>query len=427
MTLLAAVFCLTGARAQQALPYDYGFEDGNITLDGWTTANIAGYTGLFSGGNNPYEGSYAFGFWYSTNPPQYLISPELTGTGNGVEVSFYYKARSGSYPETFCVGYSTTTNDVGAFTFSPEVTCTATSYGEPYDEVFPAGTKYIAVKYTAYDMWTLYLDGFSFTVPPACKMPSNLTVSNVTNESAVISWTSDATNFDIEVNGEVTENVTSPYALTSLDAVTAYEVRVRTNCGGGEVSDWTSAISFTTAACANPVTVNYSLTDSYGDGWNGNAINVIDENENVVAMLTITTGSSASGTLTICGTYARFEWVAGAYASETSWTFTDEKGVTLFSGKGATSLATGNVLYEIDNSDCAKPKNLTVSDITYSSVTLTWEGESAEGWVIGYVADDPMEEYELVEGITENTYTITGLDPETLYYVAVRPSCAISK
>ena len=113
LMLFAVLLSITGARAQQALPYEYGFENNDLAAEGWTIVDGAGSTGITSSSSYVQNGSYGFQFYYNTNPPQYLISPELTGTESGVTVSFSYKA-PGSYVETFKVGFSTTTSDIDA-------------------------------------------------------------------------------------------------------------------------------------------------------------------------------------------------------------------------------------------------------------------------------------------------------------------------
>ena len=138
-----------------------GFENG---LNGWTMDNCNSSTGVTSA-YDYYTGSYAFGFHWTTNPPQYLISPELTGTDNGVDVSFYYRNYSTYYEETFQVGYSTTNSSVSAFTFGPEITA-AYAWTE-YTNSFPAGTKYIAVKNTSYDAYWMLVDDFTFSTSGA--------------------------------------------------------------------------------------------------------------------------------------------------------------------------------------------------------------------------------------------------------------------
>jgi hypothetical protein len=114
--------------------------------------------------------------------------------------------------------------------------------------------------------------------PPACPKPTGVTVNYEGGTEATISWTSEATAWNIDVNGTVTAITENPYTLTGLELSTDYEVKVQANCGDAE-SEWTNAVSFTTDACMpeEQISVNYTLNDSYGDGWNGNYIIVVDE------------------------------------------------------------------------------------------------------------------------------------------------------
>jgi len=97
-----------------------------------------------------------------------------------------------------------------------------------------------------------------FMTKPLCEVPTNVAVADITTNSAVVTWESEATSFDIEVNGEVTEDVTSPYTLNDLDPGTAYSVRVRANCGETGYSAWTTAVEFLTSCLA------YDLPYEYG-------------------------------------------------------------------------------------------------------------------------------------------------------------------
>ena len=190
--LLMAMFAPL-AFAQQALPYEYSFEDNDLTIDGWTTSDLSngGILNLYSSTSSPHY--YVFAFNYTSNPPQYLISPELTGTEDGVTVEFEYAVYKTTYGnETFQVGYSTTTNATSSFTWDSEITA-SNGIGDgaswlTYSKTFPAGTKYVAVKHTSNDVWYLFVDEFSFTAPDLCGTPSNLVSSDVTTSSATLTW-----------------------------------------------------------------------------------------------------------------------------------------------------------------------------------------------------------------------------------------------
>lgn len=140
------------------LPFEDGFENG---IDCWTLTSCHANTGVNS--DAKYEGSKGFRFYYNSNPPQYLISPELEASTKEIVVEFYYKnnaSYSTVYEETFEVGYSTTDNDVASFTFGAEKTASDTEWHLSTDTITATGVKYIAIKYTSNDKWYLYIDNF---------------------------------------------------------------------------------------------------------------------------------------------------------------------------------------------------------------------------------------------------------------------------
>ena len=87
--------------------------------------------------------------------------------------------------------------------------------------------------------------------PPSCVKPTALTVSNITARTATISWVAGAgeTAWQISLQDDEDDliNVTdTTYTLTGLVPESDYTVKVRTICGEGEFSDWTSNSTFTT-------------------------------------------------------------------------------------------------------------------------------------------------------------------------------------
>ena len=89
---------------------------------------------------------------------------------------------------------------------------------------------------------------------PIVRRPKNVTISYNGGTQATVSWTSDASAFDIEVNGAVTEDVTNPVTLTGLDFSTTYTIKVRAK-EGDEKSDWSATVSFKTDPCTAPTNV----------------------------------------------------------------------------------------------------------------------------------------------------------------------------
>ena len=244
--LLSLLMTLGGASpawAQKSLPYNYDFSVA-LNTEGWTKENCHSSTGISSG---------AFRFYYNTNPPQYLISPELATISSTVDVSFDYKVQSSNYTESFQVGYSTTDNNTASFTWDTQVDPTNTSYTE-YKATFPAGVKYVAIRYNANNQYYLFIDNFKVCKTPTCITPTGLSVSSITSSQAELSWTSEADNWNVQYkktgDAEWTDVVgtinTKSYTLSGLLPATNYQARVRTYCSMEDQSDWTEPVAFTT-------------------------------------------------------------------------------------------------------------------------------------------------------------------------------------
>ena len=246
---------------------------------------------------------------------------------------------------------------------------------------------------------------------PSCLMPTGLAVTT-DGRTATATWDGTATSYNIDINGTVYNNVTSPYEF-NVELSTTYAVKVQANCNGGETSEWTNAVSITTPDCIGGHVIEYTLNDSFGDGWNGNAIQVVEGCGDIIATLTIESGDSNSGTLTLCGDYYEFIWVNGQYAYETSFTLT-EGGTTLFTKPSTVS--DGMLLYTLGTQAFPKPTALTAGTPEAHSVALSWtENGTATAWEICVNGD----ENNLIDA-NSNPFTLTGLDSETTYTVKVR-------
>ncbi len=415
-SLMLICFAFFGvANAQQSLPYSYGFEDNNLATDGWT----AQITSTSSGINSvaAHTGSLGFRFQYSENPG-YLVSPLLTGGGtNGIELSFYYKEYSSSYGnENFQVGYTTDANETDPSNFRYGEIIEASTSWQQHTETLPAGTVRMAIKYLYVDAFYLYLDDFTFEVSNPCSKPTDLAVTT-DGQTATVTWDGTAANnFIVTVNnGTPATGQTSPYTF-NVDLSSTYEVTVMADCGAVGTSN-PESISFSTPDCLGGHIISYDLSDSYGDGWNGNAINVVDECGNLIETLTIASGFSNNGTLSLCGDYYQFTWTAGGYASETSFTLLDN-GNAIYSNQSGSSLTDGQVLYTIGtNTRIPRPTALTAGDPRYDNVDLSWtENGSATAWEICINGD----ESNLVPANTNVNFNLTGLQPDNSYSVKVR-------
>ncbi len=232
---------------------------------------------------------------------------------------------------------------------------------------------------------------------PSCIKPTGLTVNYTGGITAEVSWSGDADSYDIEVNGEKIEGVTSPYTLENLELASDYEVKVRANCGSGNYSEWTKEVSFSTDRCMpeDQCVITLALTDSYGDGWSGNAIQVVDNESGVVLGTFANANGGGAGvaqlfTLSICkDRQVDFVWVSGSWGNECSWEISDVNGDIIISGIGNNTLTTGTILGSFTPdcivTSCRKVSDLAVSEIGGKSVKLSWtENGEADAWIVAY-------------------------------------------
>ncbi|MCR4851961.1 MAG: DUF2436 domain-containing protein [Prevotella sp.] len=220
---------------------------------------------------------------------------------------------------------------------------------------------------------------------PSLSTPTNLVVTDIKTTSAVVSWTSEASQFELCINNDASNLISvygNSYELTNLEVGTNYEVKVRA-VSNDTKSLWSETVSFTTILCdpENQMTISYHLTDSYGDGWDGNAIEVWDAStDELITTWTIESGSETSGTLSLCmGRTVIFKWVQGSYSSECSYEVLDGDGEVIFSGNNAMP---NSVEYTV--STVKTPNNLqTTYDLTGEdiSVVVNWEQpDNADRW-----------------------------------------------
>ena len=103
------------------------------------------------------------------------------------------------------------------------------------------------------------------TTCPPCPAPTNLTVTTVSNTSAHVSWTGDASAVSYTVRYRVAGGAwtTLPTTtlteanITGLDPETTYEIQVQANCDDDATSDWTSTTYYNSAYAAELVSIDY--------------------------------------------------------------------------------------------------------------------------------------------------------------------------
>lgn len=111
----------------------------------------------------------------------------------------------------------------------------------------------------------------SVNPPATCGVPTSLSTSSITTNSAALSWAavSGATSYDVQFRQSGTTtwtsgNVTSTSAsLTGLIAGTSYEWSVRANCSSG-TSAYSSNVTFTTTSTTTCTNDSYESNETLG-------------------------------------------------------------------------------------------------------------------------------------------------------------------
>ncbi len=298
-------------------------------------------------------------------------------------------------------------------------------------------------------------------ISQSCANPT-LSLDGLTNNSATVSWSAtDVTSFEFvlqsagtgEPSGSGTVTSENSIAFTDLVEGTAYEIYIRSVCGE-TYSGWI-VLSFTpppTGSTAdNPIVIEnlpFNTSDdtiNYGDDYTNSATGCDGSGsylggDDVVYLYTATTDTTLNVAFTPEGTwsgiyvFANIEdigvncWIVNSTNSAaiaSSFELTVVTGQTYYFVI-STYPSPQNVAYSLNITEllCATPTNLTVSDVTASSVDISWDVNDAASWeYVLTTAEDSSVPTEAGNSIAEASLTIDTLSPITEYVVWVRAIC----
>ena len=256
---------------------------------------------------------------------------------------------------------------------------------------------------------------------PTCNVTTGLAVTNITDMTADVQWDAvtgaagyeyvvDQISTDPSGAGTATTNLTE--SVSGLTPSSTYYLHVRTNCGSGNFSAWTT-ISFMTLVtpCDVPATLGATnITDMTADvEWD--AVTGASGYEYVVDQ--ISTDPSGAGTSTTNLT----ESVAALSPSSTYYLH-----VRTDCGSGNFSAWT-TISFSTLSSPCDAPANLAASNITDMTADVEWDavtGASGYEYVVDQISTDPSGAGTSTTNLTE---PISGLSPSSTYYLHVRTNC----
>ena len=176
------------------------------------------------------------------------------------------------------------------------------------------------------------------------------------------------------------------------------------------------------------VPLNFECHDSYGDGWNGCSL-VVHQSGVALDTITLLAGNYGEFTVDVClnGDSVYITWISGSWEGEVSFIVRDGGYNVLFSGNGL----------EHQNSDtlftwfptevsCYRPTSLTVSLVTDTSVILVWDDpyNSSATYELALTPEGAIVPQHQASGLIGNSTVVSGLIPNTNYYVTLRACCS---
>ena len=276
-----------------------------------------------------------------------------------------------------------------------------------------------------------------------CVAPSNIVVTNILSDSAQVSWqeNGNATSWEIEVvevgnspTGVGVSTSENPYIINTLNSLTSYDVYVRSECGGGNYSDWTGPVTFTTAA-------NFCNGDHFYDS--GGASGNYENGEDITTVIVPSDGYNSvtvifnSFQLEGCCDYLRVydgldtnATLIGQYNGSTipssftannpsgalTFRFTSDSSVT-YSGWDATVVC--------ETITCPNISNLLADNVSLSSADLSWTAGGNElTWELEFGTTGFAQGSGTLINLSDTQYDLIGLNSSTSYDVYVRGNCS---
>ena len=162
----------------------------------WGISNVDDETNIYQG--EGIDDSNCFIFMYNTEPPQYLISPDLRPGVAGNTLTFQYKAYSEDYEESFIVVFDG--SEMDEMISDDEITTSNTEW-QTYTTVIPEGTEYFIIAYTANDQFALLLDNFVIYNANDVVEPGTWVPATTSESTLVITGLTPTTEYEWQVQG----------------------------------------------------------------------------------------------------------------------------------------------------------------------------------------------------------------------------------
>jgi len=240
-----------------------------------TYPSIVSYSSTPSSPNN-------LRFQSAVGTPTYAVTPAFAEDLHNLRVIFQLK-REGTQSGNIDIGVMSDPSDIATFEVVETINPDNNNFNEYIfylnETVLSGANKHIAFRHNSgSSSWYYWLDDFVVELIPACLEPTDLSVSEITQNSANLGWISTGTlfdikwgvlDFDVETEGTLVEGFANGGTLSGLASQTNYQFYVRQDCEAqGGVSAWTGPFSFLTL-CGPVDDLPYIENfDTYGTGSN---------------------------------------------------------------------------------------------------------------------------------------------------------------
>lgn len=170
-----------------------------------------------------------------------------------------------------------------------------------------------------------------------------------------------------------------------------------------------------------------TLEDSYGDGWNGNSLDVLVDGIVVLNDITIDDGYSGDVTFSVnSGDQITTSFNAtGTFETETSYTIYDSEGNPVGTGDWTSSGDITSPIVAICPNSCNLVNSIIFSNITTSSSEFNWSNSSgtATSWNIEYGLSGYSQGSGTSTNVLTNSHNISGLSSNTAYDIYIQTVC----
>lgn len=438
-----------------AAPFTEGFE--GITYGvpaGWSVGGTASSYTLWSADITTYanygathSGSRALGFnIYSADEgtTAILYTPAFALDGD-YTLSFWASNASSN-----AITVAISTDNGVSYTNLTTVPAGSGPWTEYTADLFSYSGNNVIVSWTLvsdYEYDNAFLDDISVMAPAACPNPTGLAItgnssSSITlaiNDTVASAWELAYGPAGAAVDTLPTQTVTeTTVTVDDLTSGETYAFYVRANCGDS-YSNWYGPVNATPGlfvarvtgvdtirACDLRVVDNGGLTGDYGSSCNYTLVIYPSSEDSIVSL---------TGTYDMEDGYDYLEIYDGVGTGNMLYELSGTGSFNAVSSNGAITIrvsSDGSVEqsgFDFHVSceaapDCATPYNVVATNVTGTSATITWTpgNSTQDSWII---VVDSTANLDTTAGVTvyDNSYDLTDLEPNTVYYVLVQATC----